>query len=191
MKLLVGITLCCLLAGNAAARGGGGGGRGMGGGGRGGFRRGFRGSFRRSVFRFGRFNQGLGNGAFSGGFSGGGFFDSDGGYPVDFGVPTSDQTQPGPRVVVVPPPAPPAAPPPPANPVIREYNWPNSDTGSAVFSIVTNDRATHDATSVWIDGSSLRFTTPTGTTGQVERSSVSRDLTLQANPGKNLIAWLP
>jgi hypothetical protein len=173
----------------------------MGGGGfRGGFRGGFGrfgrvfpsqvGRFPRNTFRFGRFNQ-FGNGNMGGGFFGGGFGDSGFGYPVDFGALPYDQSQAGPSVVVMPPPPPPEPPPPPANPVIREYNWPNTDTGSPVFLIVTNDRTVHEATMVWSDGGSLLFTTPAGTTGRVPRSSISRELTRQANPGKNLIAWLP
>ena len=199
MRLFLGIGLCFLLAGSAEARGGGGGfrGGGMGGGFRGGFG-GFPGrfgSFRGGFGRFGRgFNQSfIGNGFYGGGYWGGGFFDSGWGYPGDYGPPAPDQMQSGPRVIVVPPPAPPPPPEPPANPVIREYHWPNSDQDPSTpyFSIVTNDRATHYATMVWSDGDLLRFTTPNGTTSQVSRSSISRDLTYQANPRKNLKAWLP
>jgi hypothetical protein len=156
----------------------------------GGFRGGFLGrfgGFRSGFGRFGRGNQSfIGNGFYGGGY--GGFSDS--GYPGDFGMPAPDQTQLDPIVIVVQPPMPPE---PPANPVIREYHWPNSDQDATTpyFSIVTNDRATHYATTVWSEGNLLRFTTPDGTSSQIVRSSISRDLTYQANAGKNIKAWLP
>ncbi len=196
MRVLLGIALCFLVAGSAEARGGRGGFGGMAGGFRGGFPGrfgGFRGGFphrfggfRGGFGRFGRGNQSfIGNGFFGGGDWGGGFADPGPGYPADFGIPA-----PGPSVIVVPPPMPLE---PPANPVIREYHWPNSDQDASTpyFSIVTNDRTTHYATMVWREGNLLRFTTPGGTTSQIVRSSISRDLTYQANPGKNVKAWLP
>jgi hypothetical protein len=201
------IALCCLLTGMSIAQRGGMGGGFRGGGmggfrggsggmapgrvfGGGGFRGGFRGrfgGFRVGFGRFGRGNQSfIGNGFYGGGY--GGFVDS--GYPTDFGMPAPDQRQLVPSVTVVPQPMPPE---PPANPVIREYQWPNSDQDASTtyFSIVTNDRATHSATMVWSEGNLLRFTTPEGTTSQIVRSSISRDLTYQANAGKNIKAWLP
>jgi hypothetical protein len=203
------IAFGCLLTGTSIAQRGGMGGV-FRGGGMAGFRGGFGGMAQGRVFggggfrggfpgRFGSFRVGvrpvlggrgnqsfIGNGFYGGGY--GGFLDS--GYPTDFGMPAPDQRQLGPSVIVVPPPMPPE---PPTNPVIREYQWPNSDQGAstAYFSIVTNDRATHSATMVWSEGNLLRFTTPEGTTNQIVRSAISRDLTYQANPGKNIKAWLP
>jgi hypothetical protein len=182
MRLFVGIALCCLLAGSATAMGGGfhGGFRGGSGGG---FRRGSRG-FRGRFNRFGRFNQRFGNG-----YVGGGYLDSGWGS----GASAADQAQAEPGVIVVAPPMPLEPPPPPVSAVVREYHWPNSDqvATSPVFSIVTNDRAIHYARMVWINGNLLRFTTRSGSTDQVLRSSISRELTYQANAGKNLTAWLP
>ena len=101
MKLLAGISLCCLLVGNAAAQRAGG--RGVGGGAFRGVGRVFPsrvGSFPRTAGRFARFNQRFGNGNFGGGFFGGGF-DTDSGYPIDFGYdpikgsPNMDLGKPG------------------------------------------------------------------------------------------------
>jgi hypothetical protein len=202
MRLFLGVTLFCLLAGNAMTqRGGGGGGfrggvgGGFGGGVDGGFRSrlsGLRG--RPESFRggSGRFDRGI-NQTFGIGYDVGGFSDYGWGYSVDFGTPAADQTPARPSVIVIPPLNPPAPPPPPAHAVISEYHWPtlDEDASAAVFSIVTSDGAIHCATMVWMDGNLLRFTTCNGTMDQVLQSSISRDRTHQANVGKNLKVWLP
>jgi hypothetical protein len=145
--------------------------------------------------RFGRgLNQPFGIGYFGDGFLdyGGGYGDYGGGYGND-AFPAPGQIPSFPLVMVVPALNPPEPPPPPARPVILEYHWPasNQDASAPLFSIVTSDRAVHYATMVWIDGNLLRFTTRNGTMEQVLRSSISRDLTYQANTGKNLKPWLP
>ena len=191
MRLLLGMALCCLFASPAVSQRGGGGFRGgFVPGGRGGSVRGGVGGLRRGHFgRFGRsWNQPFGIGYFSDGF-----LDYGGDYGNDLAIPVPDQASPFPSVIVVPALNPPEPPPPPAHPVIQEYHWPasNQDSSTPFFSIVTNDRATHYATMVWIDGGLLRFTTRNGTVDQVPRSAISRDSTYQANAGKNLKPWLP
>jgi len=212
MKTTLGLLLICLLTGSAGAqRGGAGGGfhggagfRGGFGPGRGGFgpsRGGFgpgRGGFGPGRGGLGGFRHGFGRGVnqpfFGSGLYGGldGSYDFGWGYPVDFG-PVSPPDEPRTGVIIVPALSPPEPPAPPANAVIREYHWPNSpqDVATPFFSIVTTDRAVHYATMVWADGNMLRFTTREGSSGQVPRSSISRDLTYQANTNKNLRAWLP
>ena len=196
----------CLIAWTAVAqhggggRGGGGFHGGMGGrfrGGLGGFRGGIGGGIHRGFGRFGRINQHFIDNRF---FLGGGLAYYGWGFPAyyaDYGTPYADVSQSEPSVIMLPvlPPAPepPPPPPPPVTPVMHEYQWPdaNQDDTATVFSIVTNDHKVHYATMVWSDGNLLRFTTRDGTTDQVLRSSISRDLTYQANAGKNLRAWLP
>ena len=189
MKIILGITLCWLLTGDASAQRGG-----MGGGFRGGL-----GGFHGAAGRFGsraavRF---IGNRS----FRGDGFLSYGLGYPAyygDYGLPSGDFSQSAPSNIVLvpvlpPAPEPPPPPPPPARPVMHEYQWPNTnqtDTAAA-FSIVTNDKMTHYATMVWVDGDQVRFITPRGDSSQLSRASISHDLTYQANPGKNLKAWLP
>ena len=188
MKILAGVTLYCLLTGNAAGQRGG-----IGGGMRGGI-----GGFRGTADRFG----GRAGSRFIGNRS---FFErglSNYGWPYpayyggDSAMPVGDASESvqG-TVILVPllPPEPPEPPPPPARPVMHEYHWPasNSDDAVAVFSIVTNDKRIHYATMVWIDGDELSFVDSHGGTGRIPRSSISRDLTYKANPGKNLKPWLP
>jgi hypothetical protein len=144
---------------------------------------------------FGRFGRGGNRQFFGNGFYGGlgGFYDSGWAYPEDFGPMSPYPDQPRTGVIIVPSLSPPEPPAPPANPVIREYHWPTSaqDAATPFFSIVTADRKVHYATMVWVDGNLLRFTTREGAAGQVPRSSVSRELTYQANANKNVKAWLP
>jgi hypothetical protein len=187
MKILLELGVCCLLAGSATAQRGG-----MGGGFRGGSG-GFSGVAGRFGGRAGRF---IGNRS----YFGGGLLNYGSGYPAyyggDYWTPISDASESAPgNVIIVPvlPPEPPPPPPPPARPVIHEYHWPtvNSNDTATVFSIVLNDKTVHYATMVWIDGEQLRFINSRGGSGQISRASISRDLTYQANPGKNLKAWLP
>jgi hypothetical protein len=152
------------------------------------------GAFRGCTFGRGSF---LGCSFFGQGFSSAGFVPwayaavgDDFGYPADFF--DGYRSQPN---VVAPitqrSPEPPAPPPPPPTPFISQYHWPESPAPLVPFSIVGNDGVEHQATSVWVEGNSIHFTSPAEGTRQMPLSSVSRSLTQAANARKNLKLPLP
>jgi hypothetical protein len=152
------------------------------------------GAFRGCTFGRGGF---LGCSFFGQGFSSAGFVPwayaavgDDFGYSADFF--DSYRNQPN---VVVPTTQrslePPAPLPPPPTPVISQYHWAESSAPPVPFSIVGNDGVEHQATSVWVQGASIHFTSLEGGAHQLPLSSVSRSLTQAANARKNLKLPLP
>ena len=122
------------------------------------------------------------------------------GFPAYYGgyFQTDLPPEPGPvpNVIVLVPVVQPSpetpTPPAPARPVMHEYQWPNQDSAlSAAFSIVSSDGTVHYATMVWIERTTLRFTTPGGGAAQLPLASVSRAHTELANAEKNLKLPLP
>jgi len=118
-------------------------------------------------------------------------------YYPDFGYPTDDYGyQPQPNFVVVTPqiqaPEPPLPPPPPAQPVIREYHWPDAgSTPSATFSLVSKDGVVRLALAVWAQDNELRFTALDGASGRLSLDAVDRDATARLNAEKHLTLRLP
>jgi len=118
-------------------------------------------------------------------------------YYPDAGYPTDDYGyQPQPNFVVVTPqiqaPEPPLPPPPPAQPVIREYHWPDAgSTPSATFSLVSKDGVVRLALAVWAQDNELRFTALDGASGRLSLDAVDRDATARLNAEKHLTLRLP
>jgi hypothetical protein len=102
-----------------------------------------------------------------------------------------DLYQPPPPAAVAAPapqerPAPPAPPQPAPRPVVTQYNWAEASPPQTQFSVVGTDGVEHQATSVWVQGDRVYFTSPDGGARQMPLSSVSRRRTQAANARKNL-----
>lgn len=115
------------------------------------------------------------------------------GHSVDYGEQVSQNQVT--IVLVMPYQQVPVAPPPPPLPIrseTREYNWPASDSDpGAVFSIVSKDGSVRQAIAVWTQDTTLCFTAPDGTGGQLPISSVHRESTYRVNTEKKLRLSLP
>lgn len=156
---------------------------------------GWRGGFNNGVFNNGGFNNGgFGFTAPIAGFLGG--FGGVGGFYSDlFGPSFAEEPPAAPSVIVIAPPVPPEPPPPPpppAQPVIRNYHWPESpQTQAQTFSLVGRDGAVHQAIAVWVQDGEMRFATPKGSMERLPLRAMDRDATQRLNTEKGLTLWLP
>ena len=83
-------------------------------------------------------------------------------------------------------------PPPPATPVVREYSWPDSASGSATaFAIVSKDGTVHRAIAVWVQDDSLCFTTLHGVGQQLPLNDVDGKATTRINAELKLKLPMP
>jgi hypothetical protein len=83
-------------------------------------------------------------------------------------------------------------PPPPATPVVLEYSWPDSGSGSATaFAIVSKDGTVHRALAVWLQDESLCFTTPQGIGQQLPLTQVDGKATTRINAELKLKLPMP
>jgi hypothetical protein len=89
------------------------------------------------------------------------------------------------------PPPPPPPPPPLVTLVVHEYNWPKEVNTSATFSIVTTSGTVYLATTVWVQGGNVHFSSADGDVRQLPLFAVSSSLTQTANAQKNLNLRLP
>jgi len=80
-----------------------------------------------------------------------------------------------------PAPEPPPPPPAPAQPLIREYSWPQSNSAAPEFAIVLKDGTVHRALAVCRQDGLLTYVTPDGSGSQLEVSAVDREATRRAN----------
>jgi hypothetical protein len=104
-----------------------------------------------------------------------------------------DYYAPRPSAVFITPPAEPVSPPPPpVTPVVLEYSWPDSGSGSATaFTIVSKDGAVHRAIAVWVQDERLCFTTPQGVGQQLSLTEVDGKATTRTNAELKLKLPMP
>jgi len=94
--------------------------------------------------------------------------------------------------LVMPAQEPASPPPPPATPVVLEYSWPDSGSGSATaFAIVSKDGTVHRAIAVWVQDDNLCFTTPHGIGQQLPLNEVDGKATTRINAELKLKLSVP
>ena len=108
-----------------------------------------------------------------------------------YGRDDYDAFPPG-AALIMPAAEPVSPPPPPATPVVQEYSWPDSDSGSATaFAIVSKDGTVHRAAAVWVQDDSLCFTTPNGIGEHLALNDVDGKATTRINAELKLKLPMP